>query len=72
GISTVFMAQMNGGFNTTAAKSIEDPMTTVTNKPFTKTQQVHMCGNSVSPPPMAALARANDPWRAVEQQAAAA
>ena len=31
GISTVFMAQMNGGFNTTAAKSIEDPMTTVTN-----------------------------------------
>lgn len=31
-------------------------------KPFTKTQQVHMCGNSVSPPPMAALARANDPW----------
>jgi DNA (cytosine-5)-methyltransferase 1 len=197
GISTVFMAQMNGGFNTTAAKSIEDPMTTVTNtgsqqqlvtanlatlrkncvgrgmdepvptmtagaehhaliqytlspeheegalrvaaflisyygtenvsgagepaptittkdrlalvtvtikgtpyvivdiclrmlqpaelykaqgfpadyiishgadgKPFTKTQQVHMCGNSVSPPPMAALARANDPWRQVEQ-----
>ncbi|MDR8364066.1 DNA cytosine methyltransferase [Pseudomonas sp. JL3] len=41
-------------------------------KPFTKTQQVHMCGNSVSPPPMAALARANDPWRAVERQAAAA
>ena len=32
-------------------------------EPFTKTQQVHMCGNSVSPPPMAALARANDPWR---------
>lgn len=32
-------------------------------KPFTITQQVHMCGNSVSPPPMAALARANDPWR---------
>lgn len=31
-------------------------------KPFTKTQQVHMCGNSVSPPPMAALAQANDPW----------
>ncbi|QVI77374.1 DNA cytosine methyltransferase [Pseudomonas syringae] len=41
-------------------------------KPFTKTQQVHMCGNSVSPPPMAALARANDPWRASERQAAAA
>lgn len=36
-------------------------------KPFTKTQQVHMCGNSVSPPPMAALARANDPWRVTEQ-----
>lgn len=34
-------------------------------KPFTKTQQVHMCGNSVSPPPMAALARANDPWQSV-------
>jgi DNA (cytosine-5)-methyltransferase 1 len=35
-------------------------------KPFTKTQQVHMCGNSVSPPPMAALARANDPWRVAD------
>ena len=41
-------------------------------KPFTKTQQVHMCGNSVSPPPMAALARANDPWRAASNQAVAA
>ncbi|MGO4003137.1 DNA cytosine methyltransferase [Pseudomonas fluorescens] len=41
-------------------------------KPFTKTQQVHMCGNSVSPPPMAALARANDPWRSAERQAVAA
>ncbi|UOB21819.1 DNA cytosine methyltransferase [Pseudomonas orientalis] len=41
-------------------------------KPFTKTQQVHMCGNSVSPPPMAALAWANDPWRAEERQAHAA
>ena len=40
-------------------------------KPFTKTQQVHMCGNSVSPPPMAALARVNEPWRAVKQQVAA-
>ena len=37
-----------------------------------KTQLVHMCGNSVSPPPMAALARANDPWRAIALQAAAA
>lgn len=41
-------------------------------KPFTKTQQVHMCGNSVSPPPMAALARTNDPWRAIEREAVAA
>lgn len=41
-------------------------------KPFTKTQQVHMCGNSVSPPPMAALARANDPWKISELQAKAA
>ena len=39
-------------------------------KPFTKTQQVHMCGNSVSPPPMAALARANDPWRVAQAMAA--
>lgn len=38
---------------------------------FTKTEQVHMCGNSVSPPPMAALARANDPWRALLFQKAA-
>ncbi len=41
-------------------------------KPFTKTQQVHMCGNSVSPPPMAALARANDPWSSIERNAEAA
>ena len=41
-------------------------------KPFTKTQQVHMCGNSVSPPPMAALARANDPWRNEQRQSRAA
>ncbi|KPB29752.1 DNA cytosine methyltransferase [Pseudomonas syringae pv. syringae] len=41
-------------------------------KPFTKTQQVHMCGNSVSPPPMAALARANDPWRMQAVSSAAA
>jgi len=41
-------------------------------KPFTKTEQVHMCGNSVSPPPMAALARANDPWRSANPQAVAA
>jgi len=41
-------------------------------KRFTKTEQVHMCGNSVSPPPMAALARANDPWRALQRDAVAA
>ncbi|WP_236166362.1 DNA cytosine methyltransferase [Pseudomonas juntendi] len=41
-------------------------------KRFTKTEQVHMCGNSVSPPPMAALARANDPWRTTSSQAEAA
>ncbi|MFA0920477.1 DNA cytosine methyltransferase [Pseudomonas tremae] len=41
-------------------------------KAFTKTQQVHMCGNSVSPPPMAALARANDPWRTSAQHQVAA
>ncbi|EPQ6932374.1 DNA cytosine methyltransferase [Pseudomonas aeruginosa] len=36
-------------------------------KTFNKTEQVHMCGNSVSPPPMAAIARANDPWKARQQ-----
>ena len=41
-------------------------------KPFTKTEQVHMCGNSVSPPPMAALARANDPWAGACQKSNAA
>lgn len=41
-------------------------------KPFTKTEQVHMCGNSVSPPPMAAIAKANDPWRCAISRAAAA
>ncbi|WP_419178221.1 DNA cytosine methyltransferase [Pseudomonas syringae] len=41
-------------------------------KPFTKTQQVHMCGNSVRPPPMAELARANDPWRTSAQHQVAA
>lgn len=29
---------------------------------FTKSEQVFMCGNSVSPPPLAAIARANDTW----------
>ncbi|MCE7762904.1 DNA methyltransferase [Pseudomonas putida] len=41
-------------------------------KQFTKTEQVHMCGNSVSPPPMAALARANDPWKILAECSAAA
>lgn len=31
-------------------------------RPFTKAEQVHMCGNSVSPYPMAAIAYLNDPW----------
>lgn len=30
---------------------------------LTKTQQVHMCGNSVSPAPMAAIAAANNIWQ---------
>ena len=30
---------------------------------FTKTEQVRMVGNSVSPPVLAAIAAANDPWR---------
>ncbi len=41
-------------------------------KPFTKTQQVHMCGNSVSPPPMCAIAMANDPWQIALQEREAA
>jgi DNA (cytosine-5)-methyltransferase 1 len=41
-------------------------------KPFTKTQQVFMCGNSVSPPPMCAIAMANDPWQITVQQREAA
>lgn len=35
-------------------------------KPMTKTAQVRMCGNSVSPPPARALVEAN--WTAVKQQ----
>ena len=41
-------------------------------KPFNISQQVHMCGNSVSPPPMAALALANDPWQLTVQHREAA
>lgn len=39
---------------------------------FTKSEQVHMCGNSVSPPPMAAIARANNPYRVEQRQPVAA
>lgn len=39
--------------------------------PFTKKDQVHMCGNSVSPPPMAAIAAANNPWKLQKQTQAA-
>jgi DNA (cytosine-5)-methyltransferase 1 len=39
-------------------------------QPLTKSDQVHMCGNSVSPNPMTAIAKANDPWR-VNQHVAA-
>ncbi|OSI29127.1 DNA cytosine methyltransferase [Neisseria dumasiana] len=44
-----------------------------TGRPLTKTAQVRMCGNSVSPPPMAALIRANynpDAMFRYEKQAA--
>ncbi|RJG10969.1 DNA cytosine methyltransferase [Pseudomonas cavernicola] len=39
---------------------------------FTKSEQVFMCGNSVSPPPLAAIAEANDTWRGNRLQAIAA
>lgn len=39
---------------------------------FNKSQQVHMCGNSVSPGTMAAYAAANNPWRPACHQVAAA
>ncbi|KZL38655.1 hypothetical protein VT47_13260 [Pseudomonas syringae pv. syringae] len=35
-------------------------------------QQVHMCGKSVTPPPMVALTQANDPWRISAQHQVAA
>ena len=38
---------------------IIDPINPATGKPLTKTAQVRMCGNSVSPRPAAALVRAN-------------
>ena len=39
---------------------------------FTKSEQVHMCGNSVSPGTMAAIAAANNPWAASSQEVSAA
>ena len=39
---------------------------------FTKSEQVHMCGNSVSPPPLAAIAAANDTWRGRDREPLAA
>jgi DNA (cytosine-5)-methyltransferase 1 len=39
---------------------------------FTKSQQVHMCGNSVSPPPLAAIAAANNTWRGLDREPIAA
>ncbi|HBO4168724.1 DNA cytosine methyltransferase [Pseudomonas aeruginosa] len=111
-IATAFLAQMNGGYNTTFSRPADAPMSTVTTKDrlalvtvwisgspyvivdirlrmlkprelyraqgfpesyiishghdgrvFTLSQQVFMCGNSVSPNTMAAYARANDPWK---------
>jgi len=41
-------------------------------RPFNVSEQVHMCGNSVSPPPMAAIARANNPWATPANHKAAA
>ena len=41
-------------------------------RPFTKSEQVHMCGNSVSPGTMAAIASANNPWAAASQEVSAA
>lgn len=37
-------------------------------KRLSKKDQVHMCGNSVSPLPMAAIARANDPFSVVSEK----
>lgn len=33
------------------------------------TERISDYANSVSPPPMAAIARANDPWKRLQQQA---
>jgi DNA (cytosine-5)-methyltransferase 1 len=40
-------------------------------RPFTKSEQVFMCGNSVSPPPMAAIAMCNNPWQEISETVAA-
>lgn len=39
---------------------------------FTKSEQVQMCGNSVSPPYVTAIARENDPWKALQLDVAGA
>lgn len=39
---------------------------------FNITEQTHMCGNSVSPGTMAAIARKNDPWKRRRQESIAA
>ncbi|MOA10345.1 C-5 cytosine-specific DNA methylase [compost metagenome] len=39
---------------------------------FNVTEQTHMCGNSVSPGTMAAIARKNDPWKRRQQERIAA
>lgn len=39
---------------------------------FTKTEMVRMCGNSVCPPLLAALAQANNPWRSAVGESMAA
>jgi hypothetical protein len=69
-----FKTQYELGFNPQDDEIVIDYIIShgVDGKPFTKTQQVHMCGNSVSPPPMAVLARANDPWRTAVRRAEAA
>jgi DNA (cytosine-5)-methyltransferase 1 len=67
---------MKRKFGCSVGQPLDEPAPAVTagggGKPFIKTQQVHMCGNSVSPPPMAALARANDPWKVLYEKHLAA
>ncbi|MBQ4675543.1 MULTISPECIES: hypothetical protein [Aeromonas] len=46
-------------------------MAKVTGAPLSITDQVLMVGNSVSPPPMAAIARANNPYKHLQVRRAA-